>query len=214
MFCPGCGFEELQRSHFCRACGADLRPARTGLEKIETLSSADLDAREEIGRALADKIREMQKTKDLETLVESVLPEVEKFLESPEERRLRRIRAGVITSALGIAAMACVFLLAFFTRTRELLPLMGIGVVPFLIGLGIIINGFLFSLPGKGIMRQSSRSLEKLLDQIPTRPRAAIKPPTATIQSTSAPAPVLPSVTEHTTHHLADEVSVPRVVRE
>jgi hypothetical protein len=175
------------------------------LEKTETLSSADVNAREEIGRALADKIREMQRTKDLETLVESILPEVEKFLEAPEERRLRRIRAGVTTSAIGTAAMASVFLVAFFTRTKEMLPLMGIGLVPFLIGLGVIINGLIFSLPGKRLRRQVPLAVEKLLDQIPIKPRAAIQPPSAAISA---------SVTEHTTHHLADEAAVPRVVRD
>ena len=204
MFCPGCGIEETQRSQYCRACGADLRPARAGLEKAEMLTSGEASARAEIGRAVAAKIREMQNAKDLEVLVEGILPEVEKFLESPDERRLRRIRAGVITSAIGTAAMVCAFLVAFFTREKELLIFMGIGLVAFLIGLGIMLNGFLFSLPRKRLLGHSHSAIEKLLDQLPTTPRAAI--PSQTIS---------PSVTEHTTHHLADEAAaVRRIVRD
>ena len=41
----------------------------------------------------------METAKDLEHVAEDVLPQMEKFLESPEEKRLRRVRAGVITAA-------------------------------------------------------------------------------------------------------------------
>ena len=206
MFCPGCGFEEQQRSQFCRACGADLRPARTGLEKAELMTSVNASARDEIGRALATKIRELQKAKDLEILVESILPEVEKFLESPEERRLRRLRAGVITSAIGAAAMACVFLTALFASEKAILPFMGIGLVVFLIGLGVILNGFFFSLPHKRLSGPSPGSVDKLINKLPANPRAATQLPSPTIT---------PSVTEHTTHHLSDEApAVPRVLND
>src|SRR5262245_28744529 len=103
MFCPSCGTEDRQRSQFCRACGADLRVARTGLENTDVINSTALSARAEIARAIAAKIREMHTAKDLETLVEGILPEMEKFLESPDERRLRRMRWGVILAAIGAA---------------------------------------------------------------------------------------------------------------
>src|SRR6202140_2485488 len=100
MFCPSCGSNE-QTSQYCRACGTDLRPVRTTLERPDSLTGAAASAREEIGRAIADKIREVEDARDLKRVAEDVLPQIEKFLESYEEKRLRRIRAGVIVAASG-----------------------------------------------------------------------------------------------------------------
>ncbi|SRR5258705_4248828 len=104
MYCPSCGSEERQLSQFCRACGTDLRVVRTTLERPDAITASAASAREQIGMAVADKIRQMETVRDLETVAEDVLPHFEKFLESPEEKRLRRIRAGVITAAIGLGA--------------------------------------------------------------------------------------------------------------
>src|SRR5499426_3109893 len=103
MYCPSCGSEERQLSQFCRACGTDLRVVRTSLERPDAITASAVSAREQIGLAVADKIRQMESAKDLERVAEDVLPHFEKFLESPEEKRLRRIRVGVITAAVGLA---------------------------------------------------------------------------------------------------------------
>lgn len=144
MFCPNCGVEDRQQVQFCRACGTDLRGARTGLIHPETTGPA-ITAREEIGRAVAAKIRDLDNAKQLAKVVEEVLPQVEKFLESPAERRLRRIRAGTITAGIGLGAVA--FFALFATIQRDMVPMIGLGVVAFLIGLATLINGWLFSTP-------------------------------------------------------------------
>src|SRR6266508_2947037 len=102
MYCPSCGSEERQPSQYCRACGTDLRVVRRGLERPDTITASAVSAREQISQALADKIRQMESAKDLERVAEDVLPQLEKFLESPEEKRLRRVRAGVITALVGL----------------------------------------------------------------------------------------------------------------
>src|ERR1051325_8058808 len=104
MYCPSCGSEERQLSQFCRACGTDLRIVRNSLENPDAVTQSGVSAREQIGMAVADKIRQMSTAKELELLAEVVLPHFEKFLESPEEKRLRRIRAGIVTSAIGLGA--------------------------------------------------------------------------------------------------------------
>src|SRR2546430_8593069 len=101
MFCPSCGSEERQATQFCRACGTDLRAVRVTLEQPDSITASAVSAREEIGRAMADKIREVEDTRDLKRVAEAVLPQIEKFLESYEEKRLRRIRAGVVVAASG-----------------------------------------------------------------------------------------------------------------
>src|SRR5881396_2247786 len=104
MFCPGCGSEERQASQFCRACGIDLRVVRVSLERPDSITASAISAREEIGRAIAQKIREVDDAHDLKPVAEDVLPQIEKFLESYEEKRLRRVRAGVVTAASGLGA--------------------------------------------------------------------------------------------------------------
>ena len=112
MYCPSCGSEERQLSQFCRACGTDLRVVRIGLERPDAITASAVSAREQISQALADKIRQMESSSDLKRVAEDVLPEIEKFLESPEEKRLRRIRAGVVMGSIGLGASLLLFLLS------------------------------------------------------------------------------------------------------
>src|SRR5919106_4303557 len=136
MYCPSCGSEERQLSQFCRACGTDLRIVRNSLENPDAITQSAISAREHIGMAVADKIRQLSTAKDLERIAEDVLPQFEKFLESPEERRLRRIRAGVITAAIGLGATIVVFLMAM--DKSDVLPFITPFFVTFLVGIGVI----------------------------------------------------------------------------
>ncbi len=104
MFCPNCGIEETSVNQFCRACGTDLRSVRFAVESPDSITASAASARDEIGRAVAFKIRETQSVKELKKVVEEVLPEIEKFLESPEEKRLRRVRVGTLISSIGLGA--------------------------------------------------------------------------------------------------------------
>ena len=192
MYCPSCGSDERQPSQFCRACGTDLRVVRTSLERPDAITASAVSAREQIGLAIADQIRQMRSGKDLEHVAEDVLPSFEKFLESPEERRLRRLRAGVITASIGFAATAIAFIGVL--GDSDLFPFMVPGFITFMIGIGIIINGLLFTLPRKTLPGGTNDALaQEALDSAQVRLTnelgPGIKPP-------------LVSVTEHTTHHL------------
>src|SRR6266568_7581929 len=111
MFCPSCGSEERQASQYCRACGTDLRPVRVSIERPDSITASAVSAREEIGRAVAEKIREVEDSRDLKRVAEDVLPQIEKFLESYEEKRLRRVRAGVVVAASGFGFTVLMFLM-------------------------------------------------------------------------------------------------------
>lgn len=200
MFCPSCGLREVQFNQFCRACGADLRSVRMTLEKPDNITVSAVSAREEIGRAFAQKIRETKSTSELKKVAENVLPEIEKFLESPAEKRLRRIRAGVIMSSIGIGAALTFLLLRL--NGADTLFMIGAGLVTFLIGLGIIINGLLFTLPPKSVADNSlnARS-QRELDVANLQTDELSLPETNNTFS---------SVTEHTTQHLKQKQPVPR----
>src|SRR6266851_3289616 len=81
MFCPSCGSEERQASQFCRACGSDLRAVRVSLERPDSITASAVTARQEIGRAIAEKIREVDDAYELKKVAEDVLPQIEKFLQ-------------------------------------------------------------------------------------------------------------------------------------
>src|SRR6185295_8794393 len=202
MYCPTCGSEERQLSQYCRACGTDLRVVRMGLEQPDSITASAVSAREQIGRAMAEKIRETQSTKDLKKVAEDVLPQIEKFLESPAEKRLRRLRAGVIMAAIGFA----VTLVGFFMTMGDgdFAPMMVPGTVLFFIGLGIIINGLVFTVPRSEVADLSESAVkQKELDH-----RAPSALPASSMQSATnelgvpEPTGAHVSVTEHTTHHL------------
>lgn len=191
MYCPSCGNEERQLSQFCRACGTDLRVVRNSLERPDSITASAVSAREQIGVAVADQIRQLRTGKDLEHVAEEVLPAFEKFLESPEERRLRRLRAGVITASIGFA-LSLVTLFQAIERGDIFIMLPGMVVL--MIGLGIVINGLVFTLPRKQLPGDTHDALaQQALDSMQHRFTNELGPGTT-------PQPI--SITEHTTHHL------------
>ena len=189
MYCPSCGSDERQPSQYCRVCGVDLRGVRLTLERPDSITASAVSARQQISLAIAERIRQVQSGKDLEHIAEDVLPQIEKFLESPEERRLRRIRAGLMTAAIGLAASIAVFLMSL--DKIDLLPMLLPTLILFAVGVGLMINGLWFTVPRK---------------QFPTAdifnpPLEPSNPPQQPITQNISPAyQSLPGVS-HRTHH-------------
>src|SRR6267143_3091715 len=148
MFCPSCGSEERQATQFCRACGIDLRAVRVTLEQPDSVTAIAVSAREEIGRAVAEKIREVEDARDLKRVAEDVLPQIEKFLESYEEKRLRRVRAGVIVAASGFGTGILGLIMSAVLHggdAESALLVVGLGAVALVIGIGLLLNGMMFT---------------------------------------------------------------------
>ena len=210
MFCPSCGSEERQASQFCRACGSDLRAVRVSLERPDSITASAVTAREEIGRAMAQKIREVEDSRDLKRVAEDVLPQIEKFLESYEEKRMRRVRAGMIVAASGVGGSILGLLMAVFSNVPDAdggWIVLGVGLTAFAIGLALVLNGVLFTKPRKGIEDHSDDArLQNLLDAGNATPQlrsGGEGAPTFRAETTSNLS--VASVTEHTTHHLKPE---------
>src|SRR3954470_22859342 len=162
MFCPGCGLNEERPVQFCRACGADLGTVRETLERPDTPEPSVTAAREEIARAIAARIKEGQWWQ-----VGSLAPEAQKLFESPrdrrerlrrqdEEQRLARLRGGTITAAVGLGLIMLFQLLRIMDNRAVVL--VGPSLIVLLVGLGVIINGLLFTTP------KSSKSLDAAPD--------------------------------------------------
>lgn len=177
------------------------------------MTEVAVSAREEIGRAVADKIREVEDSRDLKRVAEDVLPQIEKFLESYEEKRLRRVRAGVIVAAsgLGTGLLGLVLALALNGPDAEsALLIIGLGAVAFAIGLGLVLNGVAFTRPRKGLTDHSPEArAQNLLDAGYASPQlrsGSEAPPTFRSPTTSNLASTPgSSVTEHTTLNLKNE---------
>jgi hypothetical protein len=73
---------------------------------------------------MTEKIAQLESADDLKEVAEDVLPQIEKFLESPEERRLRRVRAGVIVAAVGLGATVITFFMAMVKS--DMFPFLGL----------------------------------------------------------------------------------------
>ncbi len=203
MFCPSCGSEERQASQFCRACGSDLRVVRMSLERPDSITASAVSAREEIGRAVAEQIRRVEDARELKKVAEDVLPQIEKFLESPEEKRLRRMRVGIILSSIGVGATLMMILMGSIAREADVQGFMGgagLGIVLFFIGLGFLLNAFLFTRPRKDVSDHSADAqTQNALD-------ASYSPPAQLrAQTTSNLVQPPGSVTEHTTIHLKSD---------
>src|SRR6267142_5101422 len=209
MYCPNCGVKEDQLIQFCRTCGTDLRVVRGSLEQPDQGIASSASAREEVARAVAAKIQDGKWWQ-----VAEMVPEVERLFESPqmrelrlfreaETKRLRLLRAGVITSATGLGTIVLFLLIS--VAKHDALLLAGPSLVVLLIGLGIVINGLLFTVPkGSATGRLSDKQKQETFAN-------------SAINSNEAPGnppllrhPFLPApVTEHTTRHLSSELVNP-----
>jgi hypothetical protein len=201
MYCPTCGSEERQLSQYCRSCGTDLRSVRITLERPDAVTASAVSARDHISKAIADKIRETGSPDDLQKVAEDVLPEIEKFLESPEEKRLRRVRTGVIITFIGLGTVIGGLIAS--KHDESLFVVLMPALVTFFIGLAMVINGLMFTVPKKSLPTTEDQSG---LPQDATV-RAALNTAdfTDTPQLTSTDRKATPvSITEHTTKHLAD----------
>lgn len=211
MFCPNCGVKEDQLIQFCRTCGTDLRVVRGSLEQPEQAAVSSAVAREEVARAVAAKIQEGHWWQ-----VGMMVPEVERLFESPQDRylrllreaeakRLRLLRAGVITAATGFGTIL-LFLIASLAKP-DLLLLAGPSLVVLIIGLGIVINGLLFTVPKTS---QNNRRTKKQTQDLFAGPASNFAQTSGDLppaRPSFLPAPV----TENTTRHLSNDlVETPR----
>ena len=171
---------------------------RSAVEKNDDITASAISAREEIGRAVAVKIRETQSARELTKVAEDVLPQIEKFLESPEEKRLRRMREGTIVAASGLGAAAAFGFFGIFFDKAFLFPA-GFGIAAVLIGLGFILNALHFTVTKKMLSDKSSNAMSQRELDADTND---LKLPVSK--------DIFSSVTEHTTRQLSKTQNTPQ----
>ena len=186
MFCPQCGITQSEELKFCKACGANLYAVRQVVTTREASEKFDWSK-----TWVAEMFLSHEELKKRKRLRESSI--------SREEKRYNEIKAGVITSFVGISLM--IFLNVLMrgiilggnvpADAAEILSRIWIaGVIPFFVGLALIVNGLVVS---RKLVELARREQE-------LREPARMVDTTADWQQTNAP----PSVTESTTRQLKD----------
>lgn len=148
MFCPQCGTETREALKFCKQCGVNLRRVQGVMSKGGGGFQPRLD----------------QVNWEREALEE----QREKRKRSPEEKRLNEIKGGVITTCLGLGVMGFFNVLfeaiannANTSQANILRSLWAVGLVPFLIGLGVLLNGLFVSKKIVELKRQQKQDREQ-----------------------------------------------------
>ncbi|MBO0857502.1 MAG: zinc ribbon domain-containing protein [Chloracidobacterium sp.] len=203
MYCPSCGTESNDLTKYCTKCGLNLRRVK-GLLGKGGAGVLEGNYREQARLALLevrrDKIEEQKKRAN------------ERRKKTPAEKRLNEIKAGVIVSSLGISLM--LFLSLLFDAIAStmagpeaniLRALWAVGLVPFMAGIGILLNGFFVSKRIVELKRQEDQTADQQ-SFIFSAPNTS---PVMQLVEPSQPTISDFSVTETTTTKLREPVSAP-----
>ena len=189
MFCPRCDSNQSAEIKFCTSCGANLQAVREVLEQPgKKFDWTDTWVAEMFmsGDAAEMRKREMERRMGI----------------TPEIKRYQEIKAGVIVSSIGVAL--AIFLFVFMQgiagnaepRTAEIITRLWIaGIIPFMVGVALIINGLVVS---KKLVELAERS-----EQRPKPLEEGVSPRGLRAANTNEFIPTGVSVTEHTTKHLS-----------
>ena len=193
MYCPGCGIQANDDLKFCRQCGVNLHGAREGMKSRSTGEKFDWSKTWVADMFLTQEERERRRGV------------------TAEEKRLNEIKGGVITSFVGVGLM--IFLRFFLDVVANQNPpgdaeiirsVWMAGIIPFLIGIGIIFNG-LFISPRIVKLKEQRAQTAMSASPAPT----AIPAKTTNLLVVDAAPLAGASVTEDPTAHLTESVAAP-----
>ena len=190
MICPRCASNQNDDIKFCTSCGANLQAVREALDTRDSGQKFDWSNTWVAEMFMSGKAQELRKL------------EMERRLGiTPEVKRYNEIKAGVIVSSVGVGLA---IFLAIFMRgiagkvepdvAQIITRLWVAGVIPFMVGLALIVNGLVVS---KRIVQalERNQTREKSLEEAPvSRDLKAA--------DTSEFIPTNFSVTDQTTRHL------------
>ena len=193
MFCPRCGSNQSDELKFCKSCGANLYAVRQVVDTRQTDEKIDRSKPWFADIALSEA--ESKRRKEELDHRRGITPEV---------RRYNEIKGGVITGSVGLAL--AIFLNVFMQGlvlsgkippdVAEIISRLWIvGVIPFFVGIALIVNGVFVSKRLAEIARQAA------LNE-PNVPEKDANPEFLRSADTTEFIPSGFSVTEGTTKHL------------
>ncbi len=188
MICPRCASNQGDDIKFCTSCGANLQAVRDVLDAPEG-KKFDWSNTWVADMFMSGQMAEARKV------------EMERRLGiTPEVKRYNEIKAGVIVSCVGVGVSIFLFFIMHAIasqnpRDAELLNSVWLaGVIPFMVGLALIINGLVVSKKMVQVMEREQQRNMPLSEGMPARGLRAA--------DTSEFIPTNFSVTDQTTRHL------------
>ena len=190
MICPRCASNQGEDIKFCTSCGANLQAVREALQVPDAAGKFNWNNTWVAEMFMSGQANELRKR------------EMERQLGiTPEVKRYNEIKAGVIVSCVGIGVSIFLFFIMNAIANQnpandaELLRSIWVaGVIPFMVGLALIINGVVISKKMVEVMEREQNKY-KGLEEGPA-PRGLKTP------DTSEFVPANFSVTDQTTRHL------------
>jgi len=188
MLCPRCTSNQGDDIKFCTSCGANLQAVR------EVLDAPEGKKFDWSNTWVADMFMSGQ-------MAEARKVEMERRLGiTPEVKRYNEIKAGVIVSCVGVGVSIFLYFIMHAIasqnpRDAELLNSIWLaGVIPFMVGLALIINGLVVSKKMVQVIEREQQRNMPLSEGTPARGLRAA--------DTSEFIPTNFSVTDQTTRHL------------
>jgi hypothetical protein len=192
MFCPQCGNKQSDELKFCNLCGANLFAVRQVVSTREADEKFDW-SRTWVAEMFMSESERKRRGEELERQ-RGVTPEIKRYNE---------IKAGVITSFVGVGVMIFLWVIGMaIYRTghdpdAEIIRSIWVaGVIPFMVGLALIFNGLVVS---KKIVELQKRARGPAPGELPK----GGEQPALKSADTSEFVPTGFSVTEGTTRHLS-----------
>jgi hypothetical protein len=193
MYCPQCGSQQSDELKFCKLCGANLLAVRQAVATRDPGEKFDWSKTWVAEMFLSGEEQKRRKE------------EMERRLGiTPEVKRYNEIKAGIITSSVGIALMIFLYVFMQGIILSGNVPPDGVailsriwiaGVFPLFVGAALITNGIFVSKRAAEIARQAREATQNTLPTGTERP--ALRP-----ADTTEFIPSGLSVTEGTTKHL------------
>jgi hypothetical protein len=195
MFCPQCGSNQSNDLKFCKLCGANLQAVRQVVATRETGEKFDW-GKTWVAEMFLSEGERKRREEELEHQ-RGITPEVKRYNE---------IKAGVITSFVGLGLM--IFLFVFMQgiilggripqdAAQIISRIWVAGVIPLFVGLGLLINGVFVS------KKQVEATKQNLAIRSSTFERGT-EPQSLRPADTAGLIPSDVSVTEETTRHLSN----------
>src|ERR1041384_7836557 len=189
MLCPRCASNQNDDIKFCTSCGANLQAVREALEAPDG-KKFDWSNTWVADMFMSGQVAELRKQ------------EMERRLGiTPEVKRYNEVKAGVIVSSVGVGVAIFLFFImnAIANQSpahdQELLRSIWVaGVIPFMVGLALIINGMVVSKKMVQVIEREQQKNMPLSEGMPARGLRAA--------DTSEFIPTNFSVTDQTTRHL------------
>ena len=195
MFCPQCGSTQNDELKFCKSCGVNLDAVRQAAAMRDPSEKFDW-SRTWVAEMFLSESERKRRNEQIER-ERGITPEIKRYTE---------IKAGVITSSVGVGLM--IFLYALMQGIilsghnppgdAAILGRIWIaGVIPFLVGVALILNGVFVSKRLVSIAMREQQSKENIL-------KSGEKTPALPAADTAEFIPPKFGVTEGTTKHLSN----------